>query len=510
MDIQSQVLDRVLRNFGKTDEEIITNGKNVSENDFKKYLKELNLEDFQSRNVFYWELQSEVEKAVYENIALDDSERISEIISESWNQNKDIKVTPSVVLSFLYVLNFKFPNSRKAFAAICDGDFQSYKAFNNKANIFSDLLVRYLTCIYPKNNMIHALFTSEKLIPRLFESAGKNEAMNSFERQGLSQKKGRLGFSQMSKYKRIIGVENLVFADGMRAILLDVLKEEDSMEIFVGLRKKLESPVSKEEKEEFEVDNLLEEETLKVNTPILMGNNEKHDLDHMDEEVPVDPVESLEVDESNIDTADQAVISGLDEVSEEREMTPKNKILSSLEQALESLQQAITQVSLIDVEEKTTELEETDTNRRLKIAEEEINRLQLALSQEREKVAQAEEKAYKNVLQAIGGESSNYLLSDLFEESQGKIPDNPNISTGRLVNLFSSLSLAIGLEEFNGGHELGESFKIQKTELIKNYRIDGPIERQDHEIPVKLLKYGWTMNGMVIVQPLVTEVKEKN
>ncbi len=186
---------------------------------------------------------------------------------------------------------------------------------------------------------------------------------------------------------------------------------------------------------------------------------------------------------------------------------PENEIVTALENALSAVQAAIVKVSELP---NTQSFAAQESNQRqLKIAEEEIDRLKLALQQEKEKVELAEEKAFAKVLNAIGGESSNYLLSDLFEESQGKAPGNPNISAGRLINFFSSLSLAIGLEEHSNNYELGGVFTVHKDKLIKNYRIDGPVVSQNDSIQVKLLKYGWTINSKVVVQPLVTEVKEE-
>ncbi|WP_223702720.1 hypothetical protein [Sutcliffiella deserti] len=503
MDIKSQVIEAVLRNYGKSDKDLLSSIKKVSEEEILNVLETLNLKEFNQRNIFFWELQAEVEKQIYENIVIDDSERVSEIISESWNQAKGIKVNSSVVLSFLYVLNFKFPNSRKAFASVCDGDLQSYKAFNNNSRVFIDLLVRYLICKCHPKKFASVRTMLEAIMPRFFENWKVAENQDSFERLGFAFRKNKnlMSFPQMGKYKRNMRLDNLVFAEGIKSILLDSLKEEEETEALIELKRLLETPNSREVKtDDYEVDNLIENNSPNSLTPKELEKNE--DITNAVE----DKDEFMGYKDSSAETV------GIENTAKEIgcEITPRDEILTSLEQAFGSLQHAITQITLLDNEKKTSVIENMNSTHRLAIAEEEVNRLQIALNQEREKVAQAEEKAYRTVLQAIGGESSNYLLSDLFEESQGKIPDNPNISSGRLVNLFSSLSLAIGLEEFNGGHNLGELFKIQKDELIKNYRIDGPIESPNKEILVKLLKYGWTMNGIVIVQPLVTQVKEEN
>lgn len=104
-----------------------------------------------------------------------------------------------------------------------------------------------------------------------------------------------------------------------------------------------------------------------------------------------------------------------------------NQALSSIHRAMEKMKSG---GNLL-----LTVLEEEYSNK-LEIAEDELKRLNMALEQEKERVRQTEEKVLSNLLKALGGSRGDYLLSDLFEESQGIKPNNPNISTGRLVNLF--------------------------------------------------------------------------
>lgn len=522
MDIQTQVLDSVLRKYGKSDKELYTSLENVSEDEFKKELEKLNLSDFTQRNLFYWELQTVVEKCVYEHSGLEDSERLAEIIAERWNQAKEPKISSSVAISFLYKLNLKYPNSRKAFVSVCDGDLQSYKTFNSKSMLFLDLLIRFLTCNTGKQQMFTVLPTVEEVMPRLFDDYSKSDSMDTINRLGFQQRKGRVNYRKMNAYKRSIGVENLVFAEGIKSMLLEVLNDVEESETLTALKHKLTLVVKKELQDEseddFKVDELFEDHIAEVNLPTSL---EKKKFETSNREIVVS-VEETALFEEVTDTypneqAALGVITGLSvqdeqEVQEEGEPKPKNEIMSSLEHALAAVQSALDKASqLLNVQSVVVrgESQLAAKDQQLAIAEEEINRLKLALQQEKKKVAQAEEKVYTKILQAIGGENSNYLLSDLFEESQGKVPSNPNIIVGRLINLFSSLSLAIGLEEHSNGYELGDTFTVHKDELIKNYRIDGPVVSQEDVIQVKLLKYGWTINGKVVVQPLVTEVKEE-
>ncbi|MES9701306.1 hypothetical protein ABWK42_29935 [Bacillus sp. JJ927] len=526
MDINTQILDAVLRKYAKSDKELYSSVENMSEEEFKEKLKELNLSDFTKRDFFFWELQLVVEKCVFEQGGSDDNERLGEMVVKSWNEANELKINQSLALSFIYSVNLKFLNNRKAFISICDGDFQSYKTFNNKPRLFNDLLVRFLTCVSGKQQYNLVLPTIEQIMPSLFEGISKSDYRESVTRVGFQHRKG-LNFGKMNAYRKIVGVHNLVYAEGMKSILLDALNEIEESEVLSMLKHRLNSVVEIENQndsdEDFGVDDLLDKHAPEVNVPNSFAPKKEGDSAN---EV-VEAVESVAVKESTPLTDEieeqaeplideSVVVGGIVEVDTKEEPPvqegeskeePENEIVTALENALSAVQAAIVKVSELP---NTQSFAAQESNQRqLKIAEEEIDRLKLALQQEKEKVELTEEKAFAKVLNAIGGESSNYLLSDLFEESQGKAPSNPNISAGRLINFFSSLSLAIGLEEHSNNYELGGVFTVHKDKLIKNYRIDGPVVSQNDSIQVKLLKYGWTINGKVVVQPLVTEVKEE-
>lgn len=523
MDINTQILDAVLQKYAKSNKELYSSVENMSEEEFKEKLKELNLSDFTKRDFFFWELQLVVEKCVFEHGGSDDNERLGEMVVKAWNEANKLKINQSLALRFIYSINLKFLNNRKAFISICDGDFQSYKTFSNKPRLFNDLLVRFLTCVSGEQQFNLVLPTIEQVMPSLFEGISKSDYRESVTRVGFRQRKG-LNFGKMNAYRKIVGVHNLVYAEGMKSILLDALNEIEESEVLSMLKHRLNSVVEIENQndsdEDFGVDDLLDKHAPEVNAPNSIAPKKEEDFAN-------EVVESVVVKESTLLTAgieeqaeplidESVVVGGIVEVDtkeeppvqeEESKEEPENEIVTALENALSAVQAAIVKVSVLP---NTQSFAAQESNQRqLKIAEEEIDRLKLALQQEKEKVELAEEKAFTKVLNAIGGESSNYLLSDLFEESQGKAPSNPNISAGRLINFFSSLSLAIGLEEHSNNYELGDVFTVHKDKLIKNYRIDGPVVSQNDSIQVKLLKYGWTINGKVVVQPLVTEVKEE-
>jgi hypothetical protein len=516
-----QVLEAVLKKHGKKENELFSSLETMNEDTLKNELERLNLSDFKQRNSFYWELQTVVEGCIAEQGGTDDNERLAEAIVEAWNQKKDPKIDQALALSFLYLTNQKFPNSRKAFVSVCEGDIRSYKAFNNKPKLFLDLLIRFFICINGRQQQ-HFLFKQvNQVMAFLFDEASKWDYRESITRLGFKGEKGLI-FGKINAYKKQIGVENLVYAEGMSAILMDVLSESEESEVLTLIRENLTSSLGDIQKQrdtenEFQVDDLLDDHIPGVHTPKFRSAKQEEAS-----------IQSVEVEEEAIITeiaeqrskelavkqliANEKILNNSMNPSNQTEINSTqtevdNNITAMLEHALESVQTVLNQaleVSKLEVK-KPIQAE----HNRLQIAEDEIDRLKVMLEKEKERVSLAEEKAYVKILNAIGGENANYLLSDLFEESQGKAPTNPNISAGRLINLFSSLSLAIGLEEHSNGYELGCTFSIHKDQLIKNYRIDGPVLSSDEVITVKILKYGWSINGQVVVQPLVTEIKEE-
>ncbi|MEM5672978.1 hypothetical protein AAHB54_23885 [Bacillus cereus] len=53
MDMNTQILDAVLRKYAKSDKELYSSVENMSEEEFKEKLKELNLSDFTKRDFFF-------------------------------------------------------------------------------------------------------------------------------------------------------------------------------------------------------------------------------------------------------------------------------------------------------------------------------------------------------------------------------------------------------------------------------------------------------------------------
>ncbi len=235
---------------------------------------------------------------MFEQGGSDDNERLGEMVVKSWNEANELKINQSLALSFIYSINLKFLNNRKAFISICDGDFQSYKTFNNKPRLFNDLLVRFLTCVSGKQQYNLVLPTIEQIMPSLFEGISKSDYRESVTRVGFQHRKG-LNFGKMNAYRKIVGVHNLVYAEGMKSILLDALNEIEESEVLSMLKHRLNSVVEIENQndsdEDFGVDDLLDKHAPEVNVPNSFAPKKKDSANEV-----VETVESVAVKESTL------------------------------------------------------------------------------------------------------------------------------------------------------------------------------------------------------------------
>ncbi|ERG68051.1 hypothetical protein [Exiguobacterium chiriqhucha] len=477
MDIQSQVLNAVLKNYGMKNKNLYSSIEGVSTEEFENELKRLEIFQHKSRDKFVMTLENLTETMLFENREKSESNVFPDLIAEAWNKSNNLPITSDIAITALQTTNLNFPNARKAFLYLCEGELQDYKVFNNKPKMFVELLLKLLISISSKKQMHTIKQEVEEVMPLLFDNIDTSEVAAIIKRTDLTFKMGP-SYPKMVTFKKEVGLDNLVFANGIKAILADALNERDVSGALITLKEKLED--------------------------LKDGNAPKEvSLNQIDV-----PIESETQNTENVEVFPETEASATDEMTlqEQPEATANGEdVLTSLETALLSVQTAIKQVTplLEDHDSKST----LEPSYKLAIAEEEINRLNVALEQEKEKAEKMEEAIYTKLFKAIGGESSDYLLSDLMVESQGERPEKVQLSQWRLESLFDKLEFEIGLEKHSNNHELGEVFTVSKTDLIKDYHIDSPVESQDSMIQVKLMKYGWTLNGKIIIRPLIIELK---
>lgn len=283
---------------------------------------------------------------------------------------------------------------------------------------------------------------------------------------------------RMKAYRRVVGLSGLCFADGLKEIISE------------GQENKTLSPALEEHI------YYLNQKDDAISVSVLNAEEELGD--------PTFSHDSTAIRQNRLEIMSDPNV----QVKVEMGRETKNPAMSHMKEAIEHLVESFHKLEIneIDKVESFDPLVEKEQESKLKIAEEEIERLTQALELERIRAKQAEEKTLVHLLNSIGGSKSKYLLSDLFEESKGITPSNPNVSKGRLINLFSNFNLAIGLEEYSYNREVNELFEVSRTDLVKHFETTAPIQSENNQITVKIVKYGWMLNNIVVIPPLVMEV----
>lgn len=486
------VLNAVLKNSGKKKEDIFSNLESLTMNDVNDTLKTLNIFEYKARDTFVYRLQTLVERLVYEFEYMNNEDHFLDLIVKEWNSQQTPAITTDVAVSALQSANLQYPNAKKAFVYLSEGQLTDFKMFNDKPKMFIELLIKFLICITSKKKFSEIQKEVEEVTALIFEKTPQWEIKRTVKESGFLFRT-RNHYPIMSTYQNEVDIKELVYAKGMQSILESVLDQREHSEVLMQLHNKLEklrvkevdsmeNTVEQVEREDSSVSNSFEEENTAVNT------------DSTSE--PESPISDMVV------SFEESVESS----------SVEQDVLQTLETALQSVQSAIKKMEPLVTNVQSSELKETSpkAEQQLAIAEDEIKRLNTMIESERARSQKIEQEAHKKLLRAIAGEASNYLLSDLFEESQGNAPENPVISSGRLINLFTALSMEIGLEEHTNGREIDEVFYVNKSELITAYHIDASVQSENEQIKVKLLKYGWTLGGVIVIRPLVTEIKEEN
>ncbi|EST54573.1 hypothetical protein T458_12815 [Brevibacillus panacihumi W25] len=479
----SSTLELIMEHAGKTNGELkqIAQNKGMNPASFINVVKELRLHEMSERNLIFWGMQALAERELYENPGKSIRE-IAEIVCEKWNEEHELQLTSNHVSAYLLTLPYKYPNCQKAFVAICEGDLDSFYAYQKDTRQLIELILRFLMFCYGKK---FDLKLANKLINLVIGQDADMEIMDAIKRMDFFHRKDNKVFvSKMGAYRRVMGGYPVIFAEGLKTILASYLEGQTDQQL-VNFWEQLEGNSTDDfgesaEDDFWDMDTLFTDKVLTAPTPIA--------------------VENLQADLSapkhlqDFPTAHDV----LGEHTEPVDQPTSSQLIDTILDSAERLKQMLIHQASPD----------SGNQSYIKTLEEENERLKAALSQEMEKAAEAEKKAVTEILQTIAGENSHYLLSDLYEESQGKQPENRVISQGRLVNLFSALS-RLGVEKESGLHENGDTFLINKDELIRKYMTDGPIVHEGDVVRVRLVKYGWSLNGETVVSPLAAIVKEE-
>lgn len=463
MDTKERLIDLILRHHGQSNERIEEQLINHFKEEEREQIKDIGV-PLQKRNDFYWRLYALTERVFVEQSDITDEAQLATIISKEWNKHeREPLLTSDVCRLFIQRSDLKMSSTRKALESLCHGDIESSIAFQSHSKFFSELLSRYIICNARFNNELELCELIDEITSWFFPNGQREMAKTAMHNLALLTGKKPMG--RLKAYQKFVGVERLVFQPGITAILFEHKGKHT-------LSSRLESFI--------------------VHLGLAEVTSNEH-LSQLPVSAPVVASTSLTIEEYSFDA-----LKGL--------LTQVQGVITSLEQQqLQHIEEikALAERSVKETQQKARTISEQTT---LRIAEEEIERLKQALEQEKSKTQQVEEKTIVQLITALAGSKARYLLSDLLEESLGIKPSNPVVSTGRLINLFSTLDLAIGLETYTDGRELNEPFTIHRNELTKTFEVNTPIQSQEDEVTVKIIKYGWMLHNKVVVSPLVAEI----
>lgn len=466
------------------------------------HIKKYALDNPKNREDIAWHVQGLLEKALYEHGSYDNFASIVQPVFEEWNAKHEFKLSYEALEAYLLHI-FKTPNLRKAYIELCEGDVESYKAFASSSDGFMDYILRAIFVSNPSNPRgVRAI--ALKVFTAFFKEDANKEYEKSLKRLDLLQKvapsedKGKpvlIMFKKAVLYGQIMRELEQPFIKGFDLIFKQVIELDPRVlkdRRFGNFFKKYATP----EVGEVAAVQVQEEK------------NEIDDFDLFTANPPVfDDVEEILLLEDNAPIASSPSESVQQEIIFGDEETA---YLMSIDETIARLQNQKAEVTTIfknraEVPTQTTDI--ASYEERLKIAGEEIHRLQRSVEEEREKAKTVEESSYKSLVDAIAGARSNFLLSDLYRESLGESNHSREIVQGQLLNLFNQLNMAIGLEVYANGRAIGEEFDVARHELAHDYSVLNEVQTKGDQIRVKLLQFGWTLNGKVIVQPLIQELE---
>ncbi|WP_413404967.1 hypothetical protein [Paenibacillus amylolyticus] len=461
MDIKERLIDCILRHHGQTNEHLEEQLNVQFKEEEREAFKQIGI-SLQTRQSFYWRLYALTERVFIEQSDISDEEQLAAIVAQDWNESEDVPhLTSEVCRLFIQRSELKMSNKRKALESICRGDIESSKSFQGHSKFFTELLTRYVICHAKYKNELEVYELVDEMTAWFFPENQRETAKVTMRNLGFLRAKKVLG--RLKAYKKYVGVERLVFQAGITEILIE---NKGNQILSINVADFMNQLVVVEEIEPFNEQN--------------------------NQRLIVEPYST---------TAEKYSLNFL-----KRLLSQSIGIITNLEEkqihCVEEVKARTT--AEVNLSNDTISLQST-----LRIAEEEIVRLKQTLEQEKLKTEEAKEKTLVKLITALAGSKARYLMSDLFEESLGIKPNNPVISTGRLINLFSTLDLVIGLEPYTDGRELNQTFTIQRNELTKTFEVNAPIQSQEDEIAIKIIKYGWMLDNKVVVSPLVAEIITK-
>lgn len=421
---------------------------NISNEQLEARLEQIQLHHNSKRRIFCWKLQLLAEKMVNENSAVQNTD-LNDMIVREWNTSHRIKITGDIVSAFFDRSLLANDKQRHAFTALCSGDFESYKIYADEdPTLFSELLIRFLVYFLKEYAVRHVY---ESLLRYFFNEEAVRIGKKTLGRLDFYMRSGKPLQHNIESLVENLPLSETVFAEGMKSILLPVAKT-----------------LAKEDKE---IETLFQ--AINKDTP----------------EGPAAPLQ--EVNDTQGEKA-----------RESAESTEKNQAGErSVSEQIAEYAQKIVELS----GQLTTPEASEQQSQQLQELKKDNQRLYAHLERMQEEKEQLQYKKLLDVFETISGKSSQYLLSEIFDEVMKSRNEENSLLIGKLKNLFHYFRL-VEIEPTTYGFEIGEEFEITRESLKEKFALTSPLSSSDPIIKIKILKSGWVMNGKMLVYPLVEEI----
>lgn len=424
--------------------------KGIRSEDIDSILEEVNLFPDENRNKYMWNLENIIENVILNKIHIsDESLIINEIKSEIEHIYPNIKLNEDNFIKLLRDRRYRNINDMRAFSAICNGDLATYNNYStSECDLISSYIIKTLILFNLDIKQIEEIYI---YLNTLYNEVSYEQS----EYKKVLRYDWKFKNNILKSFVEFNEGKKPVFIDGVLSILKSYLDDKTYNEIFA-------------ERESTE-DKLIVQE---IN---IEDFNIKPDIVNHTEDVVVDETTECEIEGTENYNIQEKIKSNLLEVLE---------LVNKFKEIKESSNDEVE-----DLKIKNKELE--DENIRLR------NEIEVLKSR-------VSSVSLKDFIQKIGGQESEYELTDLYLLSEEILKDDGYIP-GRLLNMFNVL-IQFNIEPHTFGKKIGDTFEIELKELSQNYNLSTRIKEVEGPIKVELLKYGWRQNKDIIVRPLVKQV----
>lgn len=453
--MELKMFDLILKNRGWSNDLFIQSDKiGYTEKELKEMLHLFGLSTSKDRETFFWGL----EKMLEESILLHPYEQngdLAEILAKSWNQENQPVIDKTMARLFIDRLSLRLDHRKHAFISLCQSDLEAtFRYLNQDILPFAEWYVRFGLMLVDREMMLVDL--AKVMFPVLFKGVdGKRAIFQAFDRLHFRESEGKLCFRGMKQYKRVTGLDRLPFAKGMADLLLSQFENTS--------------------------DPLVDQFCKKISLY-------KKSL----------PSSSVIEDKVHYTTGLLTAVTAEPEVK-------KDNIHSSMKDQLDRVRQALNQLEETMILESESSAKQF-VDKEIESLRKENERLQWQLDEMQKHQEQLMYRKLIELIQQLAGESSRYVLQELYEESTGRLEIEGLKSKGRLMRMFNALHMS-GVEPYTyPQQQIGDVFTMEKEEIAQKYLIKDPIRTDELMVTVRLVGYGWNLHGKPIFLPVVEEM----